>query len=262
MQVMDQQTAGSIASGAYLRKMAELGLPVDMTKINKEAMEYAQLIVRRTQSTGHFKDVPLAITTGRLTGNRSLDRAIFQFQNFLLNRWSRIRHDAIRVGINTKDPRQAVNVLTGIILASIAASGVRAGVNKVSDLITGKDDGKDLGEEFTKGIGYELSGSVPFLGTMLSMAMYDAEMFPILDAPKDVVLGLSKLIGSESESAKLKAITQIMEGTGKLAGVPGTYQATSLAKSALYKNKKRPKTGLVPLPSLKGSMPSVKLPKL
>ncbi|MEK7113090.1 MAG: hypothetical protein AAB875_07310, partial [Patescibacteria group bacterium] len=126
MQTLDQLTAGAIAAGAYERKMIELGKVVDLTKgYDPEALAYAQLAVRRTQSSGQFKDVPLAISRGALTGNRSLDRAILQFQNFLLTRWSRIRHDAIRAGIATRDPKKAIPVLTAIIFASLAAAGIR-----------------------------------------------------------------------------------------------------------------------------------------
>jgi len=90
---------GAVAYGAYMKKMQELDLPVDFQNPNPEALEYAQLMMRRTQSSAFFKDVPPAISRGTFSGNRSLDRAIFQFQTFILNRWNTIRHDLCRVGI-------------------------------------------------------------------------------------------------------------------------------------------------------------------
>ena len=256
MQKLDQITAGSIAAGAYERKMIELGLEIDLTKgFNKEALAYAQLTVRRTQSSGAFKDVPLAVSRGALTGNRSLDRAMLQFQNFLLTRWSRIRHDAIRAGINTKDPKKAIPIFTAIIIAALAGSGIRLGVNKVQDFITGREDEDSVAEDLQKGFMYEMTGNMPFVGTAVSMAMYDGEMFPILDAPKGVISGLNRVITSESEAAKLRGFTEFAGSMGVLLGVPGSAQTEQLIRGSLQDEKKSG-GGLPSLPELP------KLPKL
>ena len=265
MQTLDQLTAGAIAAGAYERKMIELGKVVDLTKgYDKEALEYAQLAVRRTQSSGQFKDVPLAVSRGALTGNRSLDRAILQFQNFLLTRWSRIRHDAIRVGINTKDPKKAIPVFTAIIMSALAASGIRLGVNKVQDFITGREDEDSVAQDLQRGFIYEMTGNVPFLGTAVSMALYDGEMFPILDAPKGVISGLNRVITSESESAKLRGFTEFAGSTGALLGIPGSAQAEQLARGFLQEEKGKPRTkklktppGLPELPIFKKRLPTL-----
>jgi cell fate (sporulation/competence/biofilm development) regulator YlbF (YheA/YmcA/DUF963 family) len=270
MQKLDQMTAGMIAAGAYARKMDELGLVMDFVNVNKEALDYAQLAVRRTQASGAFKDVPLAISRGALTGNRSLDRAMLQFQTFLLTRWSRIRHDAIRAGINTKNPKQAVAIMTAMVFAAIAASGIRLGVNKVQDFVTGKEDEDSATSDFAKGVVYEMTGNAPFLGTAISMAMYDGEMFPILDAPKGVISGLNRVITSKSPSAKLRGFSEFAGSTGALLGIPGSAQAEQLARGALQDEKAKPKTkklktpaGLPKLPSLKKSLPTpAGLPKL
>ena len=264
MQKLDQMTAGMIAGGAYIRKMDELGLAIDLTKpYNKEALEYAQLAVRRTQSSGAFKDVPLAVSRGTLTGNRSLDRAMLQFQNFLLTRWSRIRHDAIRAGIKTKDPKKAIPIFTAIIMSAFAASGIRLGVNKVQDFITGREDKDEITEDLNKSFVYEMTGNIPFLGTGVSMAMYDGEMFPILDAPKGVVSGLNRVVTSKSPSAKLRGFAEFAGSTGALLGVPGSAQTEQLVRGALQEEKAKPvikkfKTpaGLPELPSLKNILPT------
>lgn len=257
MQTLDQLTAGAIAAGAYERKMIEIGQAIDLTKgYNKEALAYAQLAVRRTQSSGQFKDVPLAISRGALTGNRSLDRAILQFNNFLLTRWSRIRHDAIRAGINTKDPRKAIPILTAILVSAGVASGIRLGVNKVQDFITGKEDTGSISDNLTKGFMYEMTGNVPFLGTAISMAMYDGEMFPILDAPKSVISGLNRVITSKTESAKLRGLTEFAGGVAAILGVPGSTQAESLIRGALQDKKSSSTSSSKSLPTPPG------LPKL
>lgn len=271
LQKLDQMTAGAVAAGAYERKMIELGETIDLSKpFNKEALAYAQLAVRRTQSSGAFKDVPLAISRGALTGNRSLDRAILQFQNFLLTRWSRIRHDAIRAGINTKDPKKAIPIFTAIVMAGLAGSGIRLGVNKVQDFMTGREDEDTVQEDLTRGFMYEMTGNVPFLGTTVSMAMYDGEMFPILDAPKGVVSGLNRVLTSKSEGAKLRGFAEFTGSTGALLGIPGSAQAEQLSRGLLQEKKKKTETkklktppGLPELPSLKRSLPSLPgLPRL
>lgn len=263
LQILDQMTAGAIAGGAYERKMVELGLPIDIKEVNKEALAYAQLAVRRTQSSGSFKDVPLAVSRGALTGNRSLDRAVLQFQNFLLTRWSRIRHDAIRASINTKDPMKAANILFYITLAGLAGAGMRLGVNKVQDFITGREDQDTVTEDLAKNMVFEMTGNVPFLGTAMSMALYDGEFFPILDAPKGVIEGLNRAITSKTEGAKLRGLTQFVGSTGTLFGIPGSTQTEQLVRGALQDKKAEPKAkkpnipGLPALPTLKKSLPTL-----
>lgn len=238
LQVLDQMTAGSVAAGAYTKKMTELGKAIDLTMpFDKEALAYAQLAVRRTQSSGSFKDVPLAISRGNLTGNRSLDRAILQFQNFLLTRWSRVRHDAIRAGIREKDPRKAIPIFTALIFAALAGTGIRLGVNKATDFVTGREDKDSIAEDLSKGFVYEMTGTVPFLGTAVSMWMYDGEMFPILDAPKGVIGGLNRVVNSKSQTAKLKGFAEFAGSTGAILGIPGSTQAEQLARGFLSKEQ-------------------------
>lgn len=275
MQTLDRITASMIAGGAYARKLDELGIALDLTKYNDEALAYAQLAVRRTQSSGAFKDVPLAISRGALSGNKSFDRAVFQFQNFLLNRWSRIRHDAFRAGINTKNPRNAIGILMTLAMAAVVASGIRLGTNRLTDFITGDEDEKDASDRLVQGIIYEATGNVPFLGTAVSMWNYDAEMFPILDAPKSAIDGLQRAITSKSQSAKLRGLTDFSGSIGAMFGVPGSTQVEQLVKGKINasepKSKSKTKTlktpaGLPKLPSLKKSLPIPsglpKLPKL
>jgi hypothetical protein len=257
MQKMDQITAGSVAAGAYRQKMAELGLPIDFNgPVNKEAMEYAQLAVRRTQSTGSFKDVPLAISRGALTNNRSVDRALLQFQNYGLNTWSRVRHDAIRAGINTKNPKKAIQIMSWLATSILAAAGVRVGLDEVQDLITGKKDDKEPGEEFVQTAALDAISNVPFLGQVAGMAIFDGDAMPLLSAPKDAVQGLIRALTSNTESAKLRGITDFIGGVGSIAGVPGTYQAKRLVRDSIKDEKKTSSSSNKRLPTPPG-LPSL-----
>lgn len=242
LQMVDRITAMSVASGAYAKRMSELGLDIDLTKEpNKQAMEYAQLVVRRTQSSSLFKDVPLAVSRGALTGNRSLDRAIFQFQNFLLSRWSRIEHDAIRVGIKTKNVKQSVNVLFWITLASLLATGTRMAVRRMIDFLLGKEDDEELVEEATRSMMYEVLGTVPFLGNIFGSYMFDSELLPILQAPSGVIQGAKRTISGQSINTKAKGVNQFITSLMKIGGIPGAAQAEQIIRDVIPEDKKKKK---------------------
>ncbi len=232
LQVIDMWTTSSVAAGAYQKKMAELGIAIDLTKKpNKEAMNYAQFVVRRTQATAMFKDVPLAISKGALTGNRSLDRAILQFQNFILFRWSRIRHDALRVGIETKDPKRAANVLFWILLSSFAAIGTRMGVNKLRNFIAGKEDEED--DKLAEKMMWEMAGTTPFLGNIYGSYVYGGEFMPILQIPKEVIDSSKAAIEGKSPLTRRRGLLRVSTSLLIMAGVPGALEAQQWVKKAM-----------------------------
>jgi hypothetical protein len=99
LKFLDGITASGVAYGAYIKKMKELRLPIDLDKPNKEAITYAQSIVRQTQSSALYKDAPPAISRGKLSGNKSFDKALLQFQSYPLTRWSNIRNRLWRANI-------------------------------------------------------------------------------------------------------------------------------------------------------------------
>lgn len=233
LQFADQITAGMTAAGAYQRKMAELGKAVDFSSFDDEALAYAQLAVRRTQSSGAFKDIPLAVSRGvGLTGNRSVNRALLQFQNFLLTRWSRIRYDALQVGITERDPAKAIGPLAFIALATLAASGARIGANSAVDFVTGEEEEDTIAEQFKQNMVFEATGNVPFLGNIMGMALYDSAGFPVMDVPRGVIQGGSRIFQSESPEAKVRGFAEFAGSVGAILGVPGSIQAQQLVRGA------------------------------
>lgn len=242
LQMMDMVSAGSIVTGAYMQKVHAKGKTVDYTNIDKEALEYAQLALRRTQASSSFKDVPLAVSRGSLTGNRSLDRVIFQFQNFVLFRWSRIRHDAIRVGIAQKDPKAAAGVLFWIMLASFAAAGTRMGVQNLMAMLAG-----DEPDEEKQGLPYaaksalkEIVSTIPFMGNIMGSYMYDSAFMPIMDTPQNVVQGAKKMFTGVKPETKAKGFIDFSTSIGALLGLPGAMQAQQLLKGFIPTEKKKP----------------------
>ena len=236
LQFIDSITASSVAVGAYQQKMSEMGKAIELDKKpNKEALEYTQLVVRRTQATALFKDVPLAISKGTAIGNRSIARLILQFQNFLLFRWSRIRHDAIRVGITTKNPKKAANVLAWIIISSFAAVLTRVGVNKLIDFLTGSDDDRD--EDIIQKLMSELAGTVPFVGNLIGIWIYGSAAIPVEQMTLEAISGLSSAMNGKKPDTRKKGWIKFIGSMLALGGVPGAFQAKQVLRKTVEEKK-------------------------
>jgi hypothetical protein len=175
-----------------------------------------------------------------MTGNRSLDRVIFQFQNFVLFRWSRVRHDAIRVGITQKDPKAAANVLFWIMLASLAAAGTRMGVQSVVGMLTGDEPDEEkqtlsyAGQSAIK----EMVSTIPFVGNLMGSYMYDSAFMPIMDTPQNIVQGAKRMFTGVKPETKAKGFIDFSTSIGALLGAPGSIQAQQLLKGLVNPPKK------------------------
>ena len=233
LKVLDAIAANSVATAAYQQKMSQLGEEIDLSgKPNKEAMDYAQLVVRRTQSSAQWKDVPGAISMGKLTGNRSIDRSLLQFQNFILTRYSRIRYDAISVGIKTRDPLKAANDLFWIGIAIMIGSGIKTAAKKALylpvKLLTGKDDDDD--DALKRSLINETLGSVPFVGNVFGMVMYGGEPAPVLDNFKKWLKSPNLMITGKQANTRRRAFIEFVTSSMILGGVPGALQLQQLLK--------------------------------
>lgn len=264
LEKLDQLAAMSTAAGAYKRKMQELGLDIDLTQApNKEAMQYAQLMVRRTQASPIFKDVPLAVSRGLLTGNRSLDRAMLQFQNFVLFRWALIRYEMIEAGIKGGNYKKSANLLFWLMMATLGVVGTRLGVNRLTDFVTGNEKKDPVAEEALKSMRNELMGTVPFSGNIFGAYMYDGELLPILSGPQEIFSGAKQAVTAKSLSSKAKGATDFISGVSKtFLGVPGTQQSQQIIKKSIPEPKKKSTSGLPSLPELPALPALPELPKL
>ena len=77
---------------------------------------------------------------------------------------------------------------------------------------------------------YEMTGNVPFLGTTVSMIVYNGEMFPILDAPKGVIRGLNRTVTATSPQSRARGFIEFAGSTGAILGVPGSAQSEQLSR--------------------------------
>ena len=235
LKMLDEITASAVGWGAYLQKLKELGVELDLAKPNAEALDYAQKIVRRTQASALFKDAPLAVSRGKLTGNRSFDRALFQFQTFMLNRWSLIRHDLYRAGIKHKNFRKAFNIFFWIMISTLTEEGLRRGSKELIDLATGRDDSKDDG--YTEAVARSVLTTVPFVSQAVSIAVYDSDPIPALGAFEGIA-GIPQLVTGKTAQTKMRGLINLSETAGAVLGIPGSTQVAQFGRGVVSESKK------------------------
>lgn len=253
---LDLMTASAIASGAYTKSVEERGEKVDLSNPDPIAIQEAQLMMRRTQSSIFAKDMPPAISRGGLTGNVSVDKMILQFQSFMLNRWSLIKHDMWELGIKNGDTAKALNIATWILLANAAEVGIRHGAKELVALLLGlfgyKDDSKPWEDTIAKEVSMTVLGNVPFV----SDAVSNLALIP--GAPSEITqlsyysnpIPVISLWNQINEEKKLAAISKKDETklrhqvngailiTGALFGVAGTLQTEQIVSKIMKPEKK------------------------
>ena len=246
LQKLDSLVAAGVTAGAYRKYLNEHGLELDFNKPNKEALSYALLMMRRTQASAFYKDLPLALSRGALTGNKTFDKLLLHFQTFTLNKWS-LRHDFARLGIQKKDYKKASRIVFWLIVAAMATVGVRRLSKKVEQglvkLLTGEEQEKDEKDKsFSNETLMDLFTTIPFMSQAVSVSAYGREPFPLAEAGKATVRDIkSMLTGKEAKTRAAGAVGAIA-GPLKLAGIPGTTQAQKLLQDLIrnWPRKKSP----------------------
>jgi hypothetical protein len=238
LKALDALAAAGVGFGAYEQNLRSRGLEVDLKNPDAQAITYAQLMVRRTQSSGMFKDTPAIFNRGEaLTGNISLNRAFLQFQSFVINRWSVIKHDMYSLGIKQNDPKRAARVAFFMIIAAYAEAGIRKlGKEAIDFLADGDFDDDKKEENIHKEAAMNMATTVPFAGQVVSALEYGSLPMPTISAFQNTMdrwkwYKRSKRASTKEKNAMLLAISII----GYSSGVPGTSQALQYIKE---KNKK------------------------
>jgi hypothetical protein len=241
---LDEWAAAGVAAGAYEKFLADRGLPIDLERPNKEGLAYAQRIVRRTQSSSFFKDTPLAITRGMLTKNRSFDRAIFQFQNFVLSQFSLLAYEGARAGVLNGRPGLSLSVWTWTILSILATAGIRIGLDELKAELIGERHRKqqDFEDELIKQSVQELVGRVPFLSQAMSLVTWGSMPVPAMEAIRKFGEGASGVYGYYNPDNRQlyrkrkpfkKALTKAITAGGQITGVPGAVEAGDLVRRTM-----------------------------
>ncbi len=231
LKYIDGLAAASVAVGAYQKYMIESGLDVDLSKPNAEAITYAQRVMRRTQSSAFYKDLPSVFTRGTFSGNRSIDRLLFQFQSFMVNRWSLIEHDMIRSGIKTGNVGKAMNIFFYLALAGFAEMGIRRLTKELIALLTGEDT-EDWSETFTRELVVNTLQNIPFVSQGVSTYNYGNVPVPAISLIEQMTERFNRIKRTKSPSKRrLQALELLLLSSGVVAGVPGTVQALEIVES-------------------------------
>ena len=234
MQQVDLLAASAVASGTYEKSVHERGGVVDLDNPDPIALEEAQLMMRRTQSSALAKDAPLAITAGGLTGNKSVDKTILQFQSFMLNRWSVLKHDMYGAGFKQGNIKQGVNIATWLILANFSEVGLRRFSKEIVAAVSGYDIDPWDEEQREKELVHSLLGNVPIVSQAMSTWEYGSAPVPAASMVEKVMDSVAYAKKSKSSEKKLKHATSAgLTAAGLFLGVPGTFQADQIIKKKL-----------------------------
>jgi len=211
---LDGIAAASVAAGAYEKYCKEHGIEVDLDKPNQEAIDYAQLMMRRSQSSSFFIDAPSALTRGTFSGkggnalNKSIDKAIFQFQSFMLNDWSMVRHDLWRAGIVEKRMGQAANIFFWLTLVFLAQTGIRGGTRALVSGILNKEPDPDEENTWHKVINNVFLQQIPFVGNAVQAWDYGSNPIPALEFLNKFARDMSSAKKSKDMDRKLLALAR------------------------------------------------------
>lgn len=231
---VDLLAASSVAAGAYIKSVEQRGGTVDLSSPDPVAIQEAQLMMRRTQSSAFAKDAAPALSRGALTGNVSFDKLVLQFQSFMLNRWSLIKHDMWALGVKKGNTAQAANIATWLILANMAEIGVRGLSKEIISLLTGDDEEpKDEDSVLEKAI-YQALGNVPFVSQAVSSFRYGSVPVPSIGMINQIYDRMEWAGNSKSTEKKIKHYAEaVVLATGAGAGIPGTIQAETIIRKSL-----------------------------
>lgn len=236
LQKIDELVAASVASGAYLNSIKSRGISLDLTKPDALAIEEAQLYMRRTQSSSFTKDIA-PLTRGGLTGNSSVDRMILQFQSFVINRFSIIRHDI--PSLAGQKPAAAANAIFFLSLATMGEVGLR---RLGKEIIAGmmQTDTEDWEETISQEAVMATVGNVPIAGSIVASIEYGGSFpVPAVSFTTSLFEKLSRIYTAETtETTVRNTVGSIILSLGVLYGLPGTVQLEQITRDALKEDKK------------------------
>jgi hypothetical protein len=242
----DAYTTRSVWLAAYTKRLGEKGKvfnPQDFkNKINidEDALDYADAIVRKTQGSGKFQDLPLMLSSN----NKKVWRTIFQFQSFVLGQSQMLTHDALhRTIVAARRGKNGADIsLKNAAGDAIKITGsVGAGIyleDQITQFLTGLY-GSESYEQYLeeRGVGKQLidytSSALPPFGFVAGLMEPDSASLGIPALDK-IWMGGRSAVGAltkENPEAKIKDTSRVLEAIVALtAGVPGTGQTGTLLR--------------------------------
>jgi len=231
---VDMMAAAGTWLGAYKLFLENRDIEFSYEEVNQEAVTYADRIVRKTQASALYKDLPPAMT-GKY---RTMGKMLLQFQTFLTYQFGYVRTEVIPN--LSKDPKRAAWQATFIIVNALWATMMR---DLIARGLWGDDDDYDE-ETLIAKLGWEMFQQLPIIGGLF----YTAEQIhkqgfyattkmgigiPIADVALELKRSLALVYTSKKSETKHKYIVKTVEGVATLAGVPGATQASQFYRAAL-----------------------------
>jgi len=235
--LLDGLVRTSTASGAYEKLMKEAGLEIDLLKPNQDILLKAQKIVNQTQGSSGWWNQPLAISKGTLTGNKSVDKFILQFQSFALGRWynmsDQIWYSGLKKGADgERDVKGAANgVFWLVIMAGALEMGLRDANDKIISTITGSEEPED--KELTTSLMQNTFTSIPLVGNLINAIVYQSNPIPSMNILENAIGGVYSTVTGKDAETKEKGAARLGGAAGALLGIPGATQAADLIKKSI-----------------------------
>ena len=244
----DKWTARGVWLAAYTDRLAKKGKkfnPADFKNkigIDQDALDYADYIVRKTQGSGKFQDLPLMLTNK----NKKLFTYLFQFQSFVLGQSQMLTHDALYSwyksfrGVSNMPIRDATGKVVKI--TAYVGAGIYAEMMISRGLVAmyGSEGSKKRIEEQTKlGVANEmLSSAIPPYGLVSDLFQENQTNLgvPVIDKTLGLIRSASKAAHGSLASPEtlLKESTRMLEAVISLGtGVPGTTFTGGLLRNVV-----------------------------
>jgi hypothetical protein len=238
-----------VAEAAYRDYLEKRGLPFDRNNINKDARDYAQRIVRITQATSFPKDAPLALSHGNFTGDVAIDRLIGQFSNYILNRWSLMKHAGLQMGIKEKNYVAGARVMAYVLLSGIIEQLGREGIANLTRMSFGEgaeqerrrkkeEEEKSLWRRIAERSAVDMLTSAPGVTNISGMLRYNSSGIPVYDTLRRTVLEVSNIWRGKTPTRKIIGGVRAAQYIGGASGLP-TGQIGDLAVRWLQDYERR-----------------------
>ncbi|MBT5303818.1 MAG: hypothetical protein HOL31_01910 [Candidatus Scalindua sp.] len=242
IRTVDGITAASVAAGAYEKFVTERGGKVDFSNPDAEGIAHAEEIVNRTQGSALAKDSPAAISQARFFGNRSIDKAFFQFQTFALTRFSLITSALSQNQGSFVPNKHTINVAIYLTMAAMASSVARVAIDEFLSLLPGDDNKKDediIDNAVSKFV-REMVSFMPVTSNVIGPVFYKSTSIPAID----MVVQSANRIGialdaKGGEKKLLEASRAVIKITGTLGFLPGASTVDDIVEETFRNNKRR-----------------------
>jgi hypothetical protein len=241
----DKATANNVWYGAYKKYMEDNGLSYDLDsflsgKVDDGARRYADKMVRITQGTGKFKDLPGMFRNK----NKKVWATIMQFQSFAMNQSYIMSHYAFRRAAGGKiTPVAAVGLTLPLVASAMGSDWISTQLSKLYG-------NKEYAEEKEKRALSEkvvdaLISLVPPVSIAKNFFTSEGTGVPTIDTVKMVGQAVSGSVNAKTIESRVTNMEKTVESLLKAAGVSGAGFAGTISRRLIKEGFQTPTDELV-----------------